>query len=250
MKDFTIVIPVSSKPKDIFLFKNILYPTLQKLECEIVIVSNEPFGTVKDSNFISEGCMDGWRFQQCIKLDVSKMIKTEWYLCLDSDCFLTGFSSLFYNNKPKLNIEKTPQMSIGSHAEWWVQASTSLKLPVPSTWCGVTPMFLHTKTVKSMLKKHSYNKLKHFINIGATEYSLYWTYFCSIHNDYRDYYCSKPLSFGVYDKSFGEIDSSFADLTKAFASCKTVPIGLIQSTLNYNEKSLASLLPELWKTVH
>lgn len=250
MKDFTIVVPVSSKPKDVFLFKNILYPTLEKLQCEILIVSNEPFGTVKDSNFKRKGCLDGWRFQQCIKLDVAKIIKTEWYLCLDSDCFVTGFSSLFYNDKPKLNIEKTPEMPIGHHAEWWIQASTFLQLPVPSTWCGVTPMFLHTKTVKSMFQKHTYDKLKHLINMGATEYSLYWTYFCSIHEDYRHYYCSQPLSFGIYDKSFGQIDSSLSDLTKAFNNFKNFPIGLIQSTLNYNEKGLSSLLPKLWKTAN
>jgi hypothetical protein len=61
-----------------------------------------------------QGC-PGWTKQMILKIAVASLVKTDYYLTLDSDIFLTKPLS-HGDNLPKLSVldEKT-----GSHPTWW-----------------------------------------------------------------------------------------------------------------------------------
>ena len=246
MDNVTVIVPVSSESRDIDLFLKILQPSFARVNYKKIVISNESFGDMMDDEIIDRGgCYSGWFYQQLIKIFISQHVSTDWYLCLDSDCFFTGFKTMFEGNKPKLNIEKYPNMETGCHEGWWVNSSKFLKKSIPETWCGVTPMFIHTETMKKLSESYTVNSIRDAINNGCTEYTLYWTFFSSLFN-YKDLYSEVPLSYGIYDRSYGDIDKSQELMNYTFPHFMSSPVGLIQSTLHYDVDGLAKNLSHLW----
>jgi hypothetical protein len=239
--DFTVVLPVRNHQKDLEWFHKIAQPSFKNIDQKIIIISNNEIGSLSDASVLTaDGCTSEWKYQQTLKLAISSFIDTEFYLCCDVDCFFTGNQSYFLDNKPKVNVEQN------IHKDWWVAASKFLNVERPKLQCGVTPMFLHTKTVVSMIDSFKMNGLRHAINIGATEYSLYWTYLHSLSNP-REKYSFSDLSYGIYDLSeFQNIDSDLQEMKRVWDRFKKFPINLIQSTLPLNldglSRNLCSLL--------
>lgn len=239
--DFTVVLPVRNHQKDLEWFHKIAQPSFKNIDHQIVIISDNEIGSLPDTSVLTrDGCLSFWVYQQTLKLAISSFIDTEFYLCCDVDCFFTGNQNFYLENKPKVNIEQN------LHKEWWDTASEYLNIDSPKTRCGVTPMFLHTETVVGMIDSFGINGLRHAINLGATEYSLYWTYLNSL-LDPREQYSFSDLSFGIYDLSeCPTIDSDFNEMKRVWDRFLEFPINLIQSTIpNLNLDGLSRNLCKL-----
>lgn len=220
---FTIFTPVSNSEHDISLYSNVFFPSLGVFQDNLFTISQQSFGCLNDSLFPRSKFSSGWHFQQFLKIIAAKYIDTEWYLCLDVDCFLTGYSDFFVSDKPKLNIEST-------HREWWAKSAYNLNLKIPNVTCGVTPMFIHTASMSKIIDRFGEQGIIDLLNKGCTEYTLYWTYCMNSH----DLYHYENLSYHIYDHSLGNPNSltSYQNLA-AIKSWQQYPIGLIQSTLKY-----------------
>jgi len=127
----------------------------------------------------------GWHFQQVLKLYISKVIRTDYYIILDADCYLTkkiGYYDLFINKKPIVNITY-------KHTNDWLLKSCKyfdLKYDdVSDDIINVTPQLCSTRFVKELCEKH--NNLPELINNGCNEF---WLYYCYIlkHYDFNDYF--------------------------------------------------------------
>jgi len=243
----TIVIPVKGND-DALRYSLILEPSLKKLNAQVLVVTDEDLdNSFSDSNFDLSKLSSGWVKQQYIKLAISKYIKTPWYLCLDSDCFFTTFENIddlflskdrntaFYNDET------------GSHSEWWKLSSKFLSLPIPEQQCGVTPMMLKTSLCEKLLTNIGHKNIKKFLERGATEYTLYWTY-----NLPYSHYTKKNISYGVYPQvaslnCFVQNPDCYDNISNQ--PWHDYPIGLIQSTMKHNPFLLKKAINKIYENI-
>jgi len=129
----------------------------------------------EDDIYPKKNSYTGWHLQQILKLYISKIIYTEYYLILDSDCYLTkkiNYSDLFVNNKPIPNL-------IHKHKnDWLLKSCQYYELDyekVPDTIINVTPQLMNTKIVVELC--NSNKNIPELINNGCNEF---WIYFCYI----------------------------------------------------------------------
>lgn len=122
---------------------------------------------------------DGWHIQQVLKLYISKYINTEYYIVLDSDCYLTkkiNYLNLFYNNKPILSLTN-------KHTnDWLIKSCKYYNIDyneLPEIIMNVTPQLL--KTTISIELCNNVN-VAELINNGCNEF---WLYFCYIYKYYK-----------------------------------------------------------------
>jgi hypothetical protein len=146
------------------------------------IIPSEDYGLFKKRK--------GWFRQQIVKMYISRRVKTEFYICLDSDLLCikpTSYDDLIKNGKPGLNVE-----SKNLHAYWWKQAQKVLKLPDSHYSEGMsssTNIFITKETLglidyieKTYKKSFSRALLNWFWTNSYifrrqwTEYKLYWSY--------------------------------------------------------------------------
>lgn len=243
----TIVIPVKGND-DALRYSLILEPSLKKINAKVIVITDEDLDNkFSDSNFNLSRLSSGWLKQQYIKLAISEHIKTPWYLCLDSDCFFTqhkNIDDLFLNedrSKAFYNDET------GGHPKWWKTASKLLSLPIPKSQCGVTPMMLKTSLSYQMLEDIGHPKIKRFLEKGATEYTLYWTY-----NSPFDFYEKKSISHGVYPQK--NSSNCFTDNLDCYENITDQPwldhpIGLVQSTMKHNPFFLKKSIDKIYENI-
>lgn len=150
----------------------------------------------EDQLNINNRNMNGWQKQQVIKLNISQVVKTEFYIVLDSDCYLTkkiSLSDIYMNNKPIVAL-------IEKHRNNWLLKSCAYfninyENECPKNVMNVTPQILKTSIVKETIQICNVEKL---IANGCNEF---WIYFCYILKKYKfeDVYHvdeNKQLHFG------------------------------------------------------
>jgi hypothetical protein len=240
-KNITIVIPIKGQ-KDALRYQLILEPTLSKVNAEVMLITDEDFDNAyPESTFDFQYLKSGWLRQQLIKLFVSQFVKTPWYLCLDSDCFFTkrgNIDSLFLTkDKSKAFFNE----ELDTHSSWWEQAKDCLGLKsIPEIKCGVTPMMIKTELCKDLCNSYNVKRISKFLNSGATEYCLYWSY-CKPYK----YYESKTISQGVFDADVASryfVNNPDCYFHISNLEWNRYPVGLVQSTLKHNPFKLKKAL--------
>ena len=196
----TAVLPLKGDD-DLYRFNNLLKPSLLKIhDLNLIVISDERINpsrrisVIKDNEiFIPKDVKlykRGWIKQQIIKIEISKYVKTKWYLTLDADCFFLfkgGVDNFFKNNKPLVNITNDIK-----NPEWWVNASKSLNVELPkNTFCAVTPMILKTDLCKELSDNYDLEDL--IFKKKCTEYTLYWLYGKKIGIKWEDVYTFEKL---------------------------------------------------------
>jgi hypothetical protein len=144
----------------------------------------------------------GWFKQQLIKLKMSSIVKTPYYLVLDSDHYLTkpiSSSDFFVLGKIKMQSEywqntNGPEFSVNSN--WWTGSAKLLafdeKNLVESKYplMGVTPQLLITNFVTGLIyrleKLYGLQWSHVFVCSNATEFTAYWIYI--LQNRLTDFY--------------------------------------------------------------
>lgn len=183
-----------------------------------VMVDSDLFIEKEDAYFPG-----GWFKQQALKLKVAEFVKTDKYLILDADMFVTkptSYDDLVINGKPKISY--TPY---GIHKVWWDSSAKFLGYPVrqyseKDLLPGFTPQILLKDVVLELINKLSDQAedgdwISHlasnalagpnadfpqFNNPNWTEYCLYWTFLMNEYNIddlYQDNYVL--LGMGVWD---------------------------------------------------
>lgn len=245
--------------------------------CKLLIITDESFDPLPSPNLeirvISDSCFDlgplaeykgrGWYKQQAIKLLAWQFVDTPWMLTMDADCLFLFKGSIkllmpqglpflswatpskvknqtFVNHKLikiREQYKKTPNNEESFRfgiENWWTKASRFLGKPKPEIRCQVTPMFLQRKICKNLCESHDIAK---YIDLGATEYTLYWTFGGDI-NDYT----KAPLVLPPHKGWITEEPIKAAQ--KIFHSAGL--IGLLQSTSEIINKDI-DLVGELIK---
>jgi len=142
----------------------------------------------------------GWYKQQIIKLKMAIVVKTPYYLVLDSDHYLNQpfeYGNLFHNDKIKYSNEpwQTENSNhFSTNSRWWLESCKILDFPPEklhgeSHLMGVTPQLLITEFVVDLIEDlyHRHNKKinknsnwQHFLCQNKfTEFTLYWIYLMS-----------------------------------------------------------------------
>lgn len=184
LEEFILISPKKELP--------ILEDLLSKQEEKI------PFRLVAEETLLSRNVSEerGWLKQQILKLAVCSIVKTDHYLLLDSDLFLTKpFSAVdifrgekvLYHSEP-WQTENSDRYSVNS--EWWINSATILnqkELPTEKLM-SVTPQVLITKVVKELVEYITKIIIPDPKNIDIdlwqkflcernfTEFTLYWIY--------------------------------------------------------------------------
>jgi hypothetical protein len=173
-----------------FLDKEKMKRQLQelKLKFPFEVMTEEDLIPPKDYHVFKK--RKGWIRQQIVKLYISTLVKTEYYLCLDADLICikpTGFNDLIKNGKPGINIEPKAW-----HSDWWKASKKVLKIPDPGTTVGMsssTNIFITgvaldlVKYIENIYKK-SFTKVlmnwwwtnTYMFKREWTEYKLYWLF--------------------------------------------------------------------------
>lgn len=135
-----------------------------------------PLTFIADEDLYSFGDdIPGWSRQQVLKLLVSKIIDTDFYLILDCDNFATrpfSYQSLIQNRKAMIDIQNEPSSFQNLEA-----TSKFLDVLPTSDMMKVTPAILSTDIVKKLLERRSIKDICEAIKTKkATEYSLYYLF--------------------------------------------------------------------------
>ena len=117
---------------------------------------------------------NGYQKQMLLKLYASFLVKTELYITLDSDMYLTkkiSLDDILINNKPILNLEY-----ISQHKEWHEESAKILNIKIndQDMVTGVTPCIMYVTYVIQLLRDYEEILLAH--EEMFFEYSLYSLY--------------------------------------------------------------------------
>tara|TARA_Y100001938_G_C8036994_1_gene403889 strand:+ start:106 stop:1143 length:1038 start_codon:yes stop_codon:yes gene_type:complete len=177
-----------------------------------------PFEFLSEDEVLPEVCLDNWWEgkinpghikQQILKFNMSSIVKTEQYILLDCDVFLTRkftYDDLFHNDKVIFtSLRKGPEKPHGEH--FWLNSSAFLfgedveniitgneeqksgikdKTLYFKKCISVTPEIFITEKVKELLKfiekKYEMNYVKVLLDFTQggsscwSEYALYWSF--------------------------------------------------------------------------
>lgn len=191
--------------------------------------------TIIDENILQIGNnIHGWQKQQVIKLNICKIISTDFYIVLDSDCYLTkkiSLSDIYINDKPIVAL-------IEKHSNDWLLKSCAYfninyENECPNMVMNVTPQILKTSIVKELIGCHDVGKL---ILNGCNEF---WLYFCFLIKKYNfnDIYHvdeNKQLQFGgCWVAENMKNNNIFEFINNQFDNEKVI-FSLFQSNMNIN----------------
>jgi len=165
-----------------------------------------PIRLISENSILKEFIIkntEGWYIQQLLKLGIARYIKTNFYLVLDSDCFLTkpfGYDNLFSDQQLLTNSN-----SWKIHKNWWISSAKILDIPVKMIQnqpvMGVTPQTLITSYVSELLSFLS-SKTDHLewdeylCTRKFTEFSLYWLFLIKSGSTNRYLTNAKPKLLG------------------------------------------------------
>lgn len=204
MNNFTTCIFLNTKSEyDLYRFKNILSPSIKFLKNKMLIVNQmiddlniyTDYKIVTDDEIFINTNINGYKKQMMLKLYVSKLIDTSYYLILDSDVYVNKpfeLNDLFIDGKIALSIFCADTLfldikryNICCQTKWIYDSLKlqdkkieNLKFPL---FYGVTPSLLITREVKNLLKLFD-NKNENFLDYYAnenncgSEYSNYYIY--------------------------------------------------------------------------
>lgn len=189
-------------------------PKMQKviddldLEFNVKVLSEKDVIPKKDYKVFKK--RKGWYRQQVIKLYISTLMNTPFYICLDADVLCiksTSHSDLIKNGKICCNIE-----SKSIHQKWWENSRKVLGVSDPGTESGMTSstnIFITRenleliKHVETMYRKSFVKTLMNWFWISKytalkrwTEYKLYWSFI-----EYRNQIDAYDLNCPVWGKS-------------------------------------------------
>ena len=198
---------------------------------------------------------NGWFKQQILKLAIAFIIKTKFYLILDSDCLFIKplvFSDLLIKKDNSI-ISILQEEEIYIHDKWWKGSAkllgiTDSFLDSIKTGIGVTPQILSVDIVKELCnfieskeqgKWYSIlwiNRIQIFPSIIWTEYTLYYLF--SLRTGIlQKYHILKKNSICNYNNSVWELHESFD--WNPLKSNQISPIVIFQSNTN-----LSHLIPK------
>ncbi len=170
--------------------KNTMLKLIQelKLKFPVEVMTEEDLIPPKDYYVFKR--RKGWLRQQIVKLYISTLIKTDFYLCLDADVLCikpVGVNNLVINGKAGINIEPKSW-----HNEWWKASQKVLKIPDPGTTEGMsssTNIFITEVAIDLInyienLYKKSFTRVlmnwwwtnTYKFKREWTEYKLYWLF--------------------------------------------------------------------------
>lgn len=141
-----------------------------------------PVSCISDDDIINSTQMKtSWYKQQVLKLCVSKVITTNFYLICDSDtiCIKPLKHSDLIDEKGRACLEYCSDRINTFQKVWMLKACACLEYSIlPDTqFMNITPCILSTTIVKELCLEYSIDTLIHFIQKDLTsEYSLYYIY--------------------------------------------------------------------------
>lgn len=205
-------------------------------------------------NFMSEDKLidtripAGWGKQQTAKLAVSFFIKTNEYLIIDDDTFLTkdfNYSDFFVNNK--LIFNKT----LIDFPFFYLWSSQLLEVDydiVQYYKChmGITPEIFVTNIAKNIVKYliQTYGNDKKWqiliVNNKFTEYTLYWIWM--IKSNIIDDYYNTETEKQLYGNAVTEYSENIQEIVATiFTKNTNYYFSFIQSSLKYSNSDLVKI---------
>jgi len=188
------------------------------LKFKVEVLTEEDIIPKKDYNLFKK--RKGWFRQQIIKMYISTLIKTDYYICIDSDLICikpTSYSDLIINNKPIVNIEPK-----ALHNKYWRDSLKVLKIADPGSNEGMsssTNIFITSEVIslieyiEKLYKKSFSRVLLNWFWINSyifrrywTEYKLYWLYI-----EYRNKVNNYDLNHKIFGKSIWKDDAAIND---------------------------------------
>ena len=260
-KQISIVIPMILK--DYFLFQNLLF-SIQKfipitlIDLIYVIIPDNDFKKIllsiedlkwknkiqliKESNLIPLKDLNnsnillknrnGWFKQQIFKLYSANIVKTKFYMILDSDCIFINpleSSKIFIIKEEKIIKSNLQIEEIFIHEKWWKGSSKILGITKPyfnslKNGIGVTPQILSVEIVKELClfieKSHNKkegekwynilwnNRIQIYPQMIWTEFTLYYLF--AMRSGMIDkYHICKQNCFADYFHCVWELHESF-----------------------------------------
>jgi hypothetical protein len=207
----------------------------------------KPYCTLINEDILNiSNKVHGWHKQQVIKLNICKHISTEFYIVLDSDCYLTkkiALADIYRDNKPIVAL-------IHKHRNDWLLKSCiyfniDYDKGCPANVMNVTPQILKTSIVLEVIEKHNVENL---IIQGCNEF---WIYFCYIlkHYNFEQIYNvdihNQLASGGCWHKENMEHMDIEKFIKNQFDNKETI-FTLFQSNMGINR---SSYLPILYKCI-
>lgn len=176
---FTLLVTEKEMFEDLVHSLNLNFPVRVVLETDLI-----PRNDLK--NFQAK---EGWVKQQILKMLACRIVKTDFYICMDADviCFKkTDFDALVRHGKPLVNLEPR-----SCHELWWKDSAHVLGIPecASSTGMGVTPSILIRDPMSDMIDYIEKKYNRSFVSVLTnwwwefrftkrrwTEFTLYWSY--------------------------------------------------------------------------
>jgi len=212
-----------------------------------------PFKFINENLLLNNNISDaeGWYKQQLIKLSISLILETEYYLVVDSDMYLNqpfGYGDLFYDGKIKYTFEPWQELNnedYSTNSNWWKQSCDVLNFDVrhlhnKKFLMGVTPQLLITDKVKELIDHliYLYDRgwQKTLYEMKFTEYTLYWIYL--IIDENTNLYTTKGYPLWIHDIETNilkyDTDENMRDVIKKSIHDKKSYFSVIQSYLHIN----------------
>lgn len=130
----------------------------------------EDFDFIDEDNiYDSKNITNTYYFQMLLKLLVAKIIKTDFYVTLDSDVIFTNYFDInsFTNN------DKAYYYTVKKLDTWGKRVNKELNLNLENSF-NQTPFIFKTKLVLDMIEKFDLNDL--ILNKLCSEYTLFYGY--------------------------------------------------------------------------
>lgn len=145
---------------------------------------------INEDDVYVKNTTDNWLYQQILKLEIAKRIKTKYYLVLDIDMYLIknlNYHDMFFDGKIIYPHERFPHNNPPGYTnrQWWNDSAKLLDYPVELLYnktnlMGVTPQLLVTDIVNDLLvylnQQYGDNYKEIMLRNRFTEYALYWIF--------------------------------------------------------------------------
>lgn len=194
--------------------------------------NNNQIKIINEKKVFNKRVYSNYQLQIILKLYISYYVKTELYITLDSDMYLTkkiSINDIIVDNKPIVNFEK-----IKYHIDWHNSSKKLLNIDFNENddCIGVTPSILYTNFVKQLLKEYEKDILS-FPKL-FTEYSLYSLFITHKYNISLDklYYRKNLYNNCIWKKLDNKFDITiYTNKIKEQFNEKETIFSIIQSNL-------------------
>jgi hypothetical protein len=209
--------------------------------------SRYPWRFVVEDVLVSKQVENGWAKQQTAKIAVAAMVKTDCYLIIDDDTYLTkpfGQQDLKYNNKyimNKCDID-FPFFFLWSANALGADFDTVQNAPYHM---AITPEIFHTQTVQSLIEcleqmHGTHMKWQEYLaNNKFTEYCMYWTYLRNKNQHTELYACEEAGAPQLYgNPTSGQEHILTSQVEKSFKENTNYWFSFVQSSLPYTNSEV------------